>query len=87
MVRTRSKSFFADKNVKESATLEKLHEEMKKKFRKLVKKRKFCGTKPLKQLGKKFTVEDIELKNVRILDIISFFSHKFLFISFFFQLR
>lgn len=65
---TRSKSFFADKDLKENPTFEKFRNEIERKFNQLAKKRKFCRTKPLKQSAEKFQVEHIKLKNVRLLD-------------------
>lgn len=43
--------FFVDRDLKEDASFESLEAEVKEKYKKMEKKRKFCGTKPLEQAG------------------------------------
>lgn len=62
--RTRSKSFFVDRELREDASYERFEAEIREKFNKMEKKRKFCRTKPLKQVEQKFQVELVKLKNV-----------------------
>lgn len=62
--RTRSKSFFVDRALMEDSSFERFQEEVQEKYKKMEKKRKFCGTKPLKRLAEKLKIERVELKNV-----------------------
>lgn len=62
--RTRSKSFFVDRDLMQDASFENFEVEVQKKYEKMEKKRKFCGTKPLKRLVEKFKIDRVELKDV-----------------------
>lgn len=63
--RTRSMSFFVDRDLKENPDFEKFQKEMQQKCKQLKQKRKFTGTLPLKKKETKFQIDHIKLKSVR----------------------
>lgn len=67
--RTRSKSFFVDLDLKANASFESLHEGVQQTYQKMQKKRRFCGTKPLKRESEKSEFGPVKLKSVSSFDL------------------